>query len=178
MKYVELYEEYKGLLSRYCDISIEMNAMPIGRLVKKRISGKEYTYLQYTINGKRSTEYIRESEVEAVQAGLLRRDTLHTELGKIKSEIFRLQQAMKILSPYMSRVFSFMYQCAQMDAIPLKNRSRALSFASAITALEGLPAREATENSLSAWSRGELPFLDIYLPALKSYGVLGADDDA
>ena len=42
---------------------------------------------------------------------------------------------------YLYRTFVFLKQCAEMDALPMEKRKDALSFARAMTALEGLVAR-------------------------------------
>ena len=61
---------------------------------------------------------------------------------------------------------------ADMDALPISKREKALSFARAMTALEGLPARETTEENLQLWAKGEKSFADFYLPALQDYHVM------
>jgi hypothetical protein len=50
-----------------------------------------------------------------------------------------------------------------MDALPISKRDKALSFARAMTSLEGLPAKEATEENLQLWAKGEKSFADFYL---------------
>ena len=59
-----------------------------------------------------------------------------------------------------------------MDALPVAKREKALSFARAMTSLEGLPARETTEENLQLWAKGEKSFADFYLPALQDYRVM------
>ena len=38
-----------------------------------------------------------------------------------------------------------------------------------MTSLEGLPAKETTEENLQLWAKGEKAFADFYLPALQNY---------
>ena len=59
-----------------------------------------------------------------------------------------------------------------MDALPREKRGHALSFAKAMTALEGLPAKEETERNLLLWEKGEKRFSDFYMNALQNYRVL------
>lgn len=61
------------------------------------------------------------------------------------------------------RISFFLQQCAEMDALPIEKRRDALSFASAMTALEGLPSREETERNLQLWAKGEKRFADFYM---------------
>ena len=61
-----------------------------------------------------------------------------------------------------------------MDALPISKRTAALQFASAMTALEGLPAKRETETSLEEWANGRRSFVDIYMKALRHYRVLEA----
>ena len=71
-----------------------------------------------------------------------------------------------------SRISFFLQQCAEMDAMPMEKRQEALSFAKAMTALEGLPAREKTEQNLLLWARGEKRFADFYMEFLQSYSII------
>ena len=71
-----------------------------------------------------------------------------------------------------SRISFFLQQCAEMDAMPMEKRQEALPFAKAITALEGLPAREETEKNLLLWARGEKRFADFYMESLQSYSII------
>ena len=50
-----------------------------------------------------------------------------------------------------------------------EKRNDALSFAKVMTALEGLAAKEETEQNLLLWARGEKKFADFYMKSLQSY---------
>ena len=52
MKYQELYTEYVTLLNRQASARQKLQALPKGYITIKKISGKEYHYLQYTTFGK------------------------------------------------------------------------------------------------------------------------------
>lgn len=65
-----------------------------------------------------------------------------------------------------------MNQCAEMDAMPIEKRHRALSFARAMTALEGLTAKEETEQNLLLWANGQKRFSDFYMRSLQAYHVV------
>ena len=66
----------------------------------------------------------------------------------------------------------FLKQCAEMDSMPLEKRAGALSFARAMTALEGLPAKDETEQNLLLWANGQKLFSDFYMKSLQSYRVV------
>lgn len=172
MKYQELYNEYAALLVYQAEIYQQAQAIPKGYITTKKISGKEYHYLQYTSFGKKKSVYLRESEVEAVRSKLAMRDSLQKELDENNADLNRLESAAKILDEQLSRTFYYLRQCAEMDALPISKRDKALSFARAMTSLEGLPAKETTENNLQLWAKGEKSFSDIYLPALQDYRVM------
>ena len=172
MKYQEIYDEYTNLLRNQSQMRFELACLPQGNVVKKRISGKEYHYLQYSVHGKKHTQYLKESEVPDVLFQLQRRKTLSDQLTLVNGELERIEAAVKILDKNMSKAFVYLRQCADMDAMPLSKRPQALSFATAMTALEGLPAGEETERNLRAWSMGEKSFGEFYLPVLKRYGVV------
>ena len=132
-------------------------------------------YLQYTLCGKKKTEYLREQDVSLVQSQLSLAEQLRQNIGQIDAHLQRLEAAVKILDAQMSRSFVFLRQCADMDALPVSKRTDAILFANAMTALEGLPAREETERNLNDWASGKLSFADFYLPALQNYHVMEDD---
>ena len=174
MKYQELYDEYNELLQRFSSLTLELQELPRGYICTKTISGKEYYYLQYTHLGKKKSEYIRETLLSETKTMLERRDAINNELAFINQEMNRLETAVRILSPNLSQLFFYTKQCAQMDAMPITKRSKAISFSKAITDLEGLPATSETEENLLQWANGHKSFADVYLPTLNRYQMIGA----
>lgn len=172
MKYREIYDEYTSLLQNRTRTYLELSELPQGSIVKKHISGKEYHYLQYTVCGKKKTEYLRGSEISKIQAQLERSKVLKQELDRIGIEMERIEKAVKILDQTLSKNLFYLRQCADMDAMPISKRHNALLFAASMTALEGLPVRNETEQSLMAWARGECSFADFYIPTLQHYHVM------
>ena len=172
MKYRELYDEYRELLAHETKLRQEMHRIPKGYLVTKRIAGKEYLYLQYTAQGKKKSEYIHEDDWTWIKAAIARREPAKEEMDILRREQIRLESAARILDTNLYRTFMFLKQCAEMDALPMEKRLDALSFARAMTALEGLSAREETEQNLLLWAKGEKKFADFYMKSLQSYRVL------
>lgn len=172
MKYRELYDEYRELLAYETKLRQEMHRIPKGYLVTKRIAGKEYLYLQYTAQGKKKSEYIHEEDWTWIKEAIARREPAREEMDTLRREQTRLENAAKILDSNLYRTFVFLKQCAEMDSLPMEKRQDALSFARAMTALEGLSAREETEQNLLLWAKGEKKFTDFYMKSLQSYRVL------
>ena len=172
MKYRELYEEYRNLLACETKLRQEMHQIPKGYLVMKKIAGKEYLYLQYTAQGKKKSEYVHEEDWTRIKAAIARREPAKEELNDLRGEQIRLESAAKILDSNLYRTFMFLKQCAEMDALPMEKRREALSFARAMTALEGLSAREETEQNLLLWAKGEKKFADFYMKSLQTYRVV------
>ena len=174
MKYQEIYNEYSTFLNYQTGLQKRLHDIPRGYITTKKISGKEYHYLQYTSLGKKKSEYIRESEVRTIREKLLLRDILCKKIEDNQANLDRLEKAAKVLDEQLSRTFFYLRQCADMDALPVSKRDKALSFARAMTALEGLPAKETTDEDLQLWAKGEKSFADFYLPALQNYGAMEA----
>ena len=172
MKYRELYVEYRDLLAREIKLRQELHRIPKGYLVTKKIAGKDYLYLQYTVQGKKKSEYVHEEDRTRIKAAIARREPTKGELDDLRREQIRLESAAKILDSNLYRTFMFLKQCAEMDALPMEKRQDALSFARAMTALEGLSAREETEQNLLLWAKGERKFVDFYMKSLQTYHVV------
>ena len=172
MKYHELLVEYKELLAEDVRLRQEIHLIPKGYLVTKKIAGKEYLYLQYSVQGKKKSEYVREEDALQIRNAIARREPAKAEMDLLRREQNRLESAAKILDSNLYRTFIFLKQCAEMDAMPLEKRSGALSFARAMTALEGLSAKDETEQNLLLWANGQKLFSDFYMNTLQSYRVV------
>ena len=172
MKYHELLVEYKKLLADDVRLRQEMYLIPKGYLVTKKLAGKDYLYLQYTVQGKKKSEYVREEDVQRIKSAIARREPVKGEIDILRREQNRLESAAKILDSNLYRTFIFLKQCADMDAMPIEKRFGALSFARAMTALEGLSAKDDTEQNLLLWAKGQKLFSDFYMQSLQSYRVV------
>lgn len=118
MRYSELYDEYSDLLARETVLRQEMHGIPKGYLVTKKIAGKEYLYLQYTAQGKKKSEYVREEDQTRVRAAVARREPGKEELNTLRREQSRLERAAKILDGNLYRTFVLLKQCAENGCPP------------------------------------------------------------
>lgn len=168
MKYGELLDEYKDLLLRQIELRQEIERIPKGYLVTKKISGKGYVYQQHSVQGKKKSKYIRPENYEQIKAAIARKKLVKGEQDYLNRELTRLENAAQILNVNLYRTFVFLKQSSEMDAMPMGKRLDALSFARAMTALEGLPASEKTEQELILWAEGKKQFVDIYMKVLHS----------
>ena len=96
----------------------------------------------------------------------------YEEIDIIHLMQLQLERTAKNLDSNLYRRFFFLKQCAEMDAIPIEKRHKANSFAKTMTALEGLPVRQETEQNMLLWEKGEKRFSDFYMIALQDYHVL------
>lgn len=172
MRYFELLNEYKDLLHADVQLRTQLQAIPKGYVTTKKIAGKDYCYLQYTVQGKKKSEYLREEEAASVRRAVAQREPLKIQLEELRKDQLRLESAARILDTGLYRTFLFLKQCAEMDALPVAKRQEALRFSDAMTALEGLCAKPETDRSLQLWARGEGSYTDIYMKALVHYQVV------
>ena len=172
MRYFELLNEYKELLHTDVQLRTQLQAIPKGYVTTKKIAGKDYCYLQYTVQGKKKSEYLREEDVASIRHAIAQREPLKEQVEKVRKDQLRLESAARILDAGLYRTFLFLKQCAEMDALPVAKRQEALLFSDAMTALEGLCAKPETDKSLRLWARGEGSYTDIYMKALVQYRVV------
>lgn len=174
MKYRELFDEYIQLLQEGITLRSQLLQIPRGYIVTKKISGKEYTYLQHTTMGKKKCDYITAEALPRLRALLAQKAPLVARLEKNQQDQARLESAVKILDAELYRTFFYLKQSADMDALPLSKRETALQFAGAMTALEGLSSQEDTKAALRQWAKGQCRFTDIYMNTLQHYGITEA----
>jgi hypothetical protein len=140
-----------------------------GYISTKTISGKKYSYLQYRIDGKLLSEYIREDDVPNIRAELDERIHTLKKVRETDSRLDKIETAAGILDDGLRRKLIAIRRCAAMEAMPLDERIKSLAFGSAMTALEGIPAGIETEKNLSLWVTGDFSFQESYLNTLRTY---------
>jgi len=173
MEYQELYNEYASLLQDKASHQKRLVSLKDGYISTKTISGKKYTYLQYRVDGKLSSEYVREDHLPEVLAELDARAGILGNIREIDGRLEKIEAAANILNENLRRKLVTLRRCAAMEAMPLDVRAKSLAFGNAMTALEGIPASEETEKNLSRWANGDLSFQESYLNTLRTYHLSG-----
>jgi len=171
MEYLELYDEYTSLLKDKVDKQKRLVLLRAGYISTKTISGKKYTYLQYRVNGKLSSEYVREDHLPGIRAELEERTCVLEKIRYIDGRLDKIEAAANILDDSLRRKLVTLRRCATMEAMPYEERIKSLAFGSAMTALEGIPASKETETNLSRWATGDLSFQESYLYTLRAYNL-------
>ena len=171
MVYQELSNEYTSLLREKTDCQNALIALKDGYISTKTISGKKYAYLQYRIDGKLSSEYIREDHLAIVRAELDERARTLDKIRNIDAQLEKIEAAAGILDKSLHRKLITLRRCAAMESMSFEEREKSLTFGSAMTALEGIPVSKETEKNLSRWANGEFSFQESYLNTLRAYNL-------
>jgi hypothetical protein len=169
MEYQELHNEYASLLQDKANHQSRLASLKDGYISTKTISGKKYTYLQYRVDGKLSSDYVREDHLPEVRAELDERADILEKIRDIDRQLEKIEAAANILNDNLRRTLVTLRRCAAMEAMPSEERIKSLAFGSAMTALEGIPASKETEKNLSRWVNGDISFQEIYLNTLRAY---------
>jgi hypothetical protein len=142
-----------------------------GYISTKTISGNKYAYLQYRVNGKLLSEYVKDDYLPEVRAELDKRAALLERIRKIDERLEKIEAAAGILDNSLRRTLVILRRCAAMEMRTFEERRKSLAFGSAMTALEGIPSSEETEKNLSRWANGDLSFRESYLNTLLAYNL-------
>ena len=169
MEYQELYNEYVSLLRDKTNCQSRLALLKDGYISAKTISGKQYAYLQYRIDGKLSSEYVREDHLPLIRAELDERAHMLDKIRKIDGRLKKIEAAADILDNNLRRKLTTIRRCAAVELTPIEERRKALAFGSAMTALEGIPVSEETEKNLLRWASGDVSFQESYLNTLRAY---------
>jgi len=169
MEYPELYNEYASLLRDKTEYQSKLALLKDGYISTKTISGKQYTYLQYRVDGKLLSEYVKEEHLSRIRAELDERVRILEKIRETDERLEKIEAAAAILDSAIRRRLITLRRCAVMEAMPIEDRKKALAFGSAMTALEGIPASEETEKNLSRWANGDISFQESYLNTLRTY---------
>ena len=93
-------------------------------------------------------------------------------ISDIGEESDKIQAAAKILDDPLYRKLIVIKQCYLMDSTPISDRAKTLSFANAMTALEGIPVNNATNRNLQLWADGKQSYMDAYFNTLLKYNLI------
>ncbi|MCL2046459.1 MAG: hypothetical protein FWG88_08760 [Oscillospiraceae bacterium] len=169
MEYQVLYDEYVKLLHIKMECRYSLNLLKKGYISTKRISGKKYPYLQYRVDGKLVSEYIKEGCLSDVRVELEKRKTLDNEIGEIDERLAKIESAAEILDKNLHRKLVLLRRCDAMGAMSIEEKEKSLAFSRAIVSLEGTSASEETEHNLSRWVAGNLSFMESLQYTLRIY---------
>jgi hypothetical protein len=169
MEYQELYSEYNSLLRDKTEYHNSLALLKDGYISTKTISGNKYAYLQYRVNGKLFSKYIKDDYLPTIRAELEKRAALISRIQEIGERLEKIEAAAKILDKNLSRRLVILRRCAAMEMLTFEEREKSLAFGSAMTALEGIPSSAETEKNLSRWVNGDLSFRESYLNTLRAY---------
>ena len=169
MEYQELYNEYASLLRDRAEYQSRLALLKEGYISTKTISGKKYSYLQYRVDGKLSSEYVKEEHLPGICSELDERADILDKIQVINGRLEKIESAADLLADGLRRRLVTLRRCAVMEALPIAERKKSLAFGNAMAALEGIPVSDETDKNLSRWANGDISFRESYLNTLRAY---------
>ncbi len=165
-----IIKEYKELLRQKNEIEQKLPCLPEGYISTKTIKGKQYFYLQNRVDGKITSKYLKENEVDTIKEQVERSKKYKAELPKIEVRLKELEQAAKLIDKSIARHLTLLKLSCGMDSLSNVQKERSASFANALNAIEGVYASETTERNISKWKVGDESFISIFHSTLNMYG--------
>jgi len=83
------------ILQKISELEREIAALPPGSVTAKKVRGKEYFYHRYTVNGKRSEDYVDFDAVDELRTQIEKRKALEVERKKLKQSMPKTKVAPK-----------------------------------------------------------------------------------
>lgn len=88
----EELDRMKRMSSAYSE---EINLLPKGSIVKKRIGSKYYNYLQFRSGGKVVSKYIKEANLDEVRNKIERRKNLSQAIKRMEKDMAKIEKVLK-----------------------------------------------------------------------------------
>ncbi len=165
-----IIHEYSSLLAHLQEMQSQMNILPQGYISKKTIQGKQYFYLQNRVNSKVLSKYIKEDTVEKIAWELAVSKKYKAEIPQIETRLLELEQAARLIDKKLSRELMLLKLSSNMDRLTAEQKSKSVSFANAMNAIEGVSVSHTTETKITNWRNGHQPFLTLFTETLTMYG--------
>ncbi len=167
-----IIKEYKELLHQKNEIEQALPSLPKGYISTKTIKEKQYYYLQNRVDGKITSKYLKENEVETIKEQVERCKKYRTELPKIEVRLKELEQAAKLIDKSIARHLTLLKLSCGMDSLSKVQKGRSASFANALNAIEGVYASKTMQQNIDKWMVGDESFISIFQSTLKMYGFM------
>ena len=142
----------------------------MGYFSKKHINGKDYYYLQYRLQNKITSVYIKNETVNKTKKELALRKKYESEISGIEKRLAELKEAVKLLDSSYIRKLDMLELCSGMDKITQSTKNKCITFADAMTSIEGVPISKTTEEDLNNWFSGKTTYISVFENTLKRYG--------
>lgn len=166
----DIIYEYKELLEQMNRIEQKLAALPKGYISKKKISGKQYSYLQTRNGDTVESKYIKADEVKKIAEQLSLRKELEAKLPEILVRISDIETAAEFLDKKLLRKLKLLKLSNGMDNISADEKEKRISFSDAMTAIEGVPVSDTVKNDLANWKNGNTTFFAVFEQTLRRYG--------
>jgi hypothetical protein len=165
-----IINEYKELLLQKNEIEQTLHFLPEGYISTKTIKGKQYYYLQNRVNGKITSKYLKENEVDIIKEQVELCKKYKSELPKIEVRLKELEQAAKLIDRSIARNLTLLKLSCGMDSLSSVQKERSASFANALNAIEGVYVSKTTQQNIDRWKTGDESFISIFQATLNMYG--------
>lgn len=167
-----IINEYKELLHRKNEIEQILPSFPEGYISTKTIKEKQYYYLQNRVDGKITSKYLKENEVDIIKEQVELCRKYKAELPKIEVRLKELEQAAKLIDKNIARYLTLLKLSCGMDSLSNVQKERSASFANALNAIEGVYISKTTEKNIDKWKTGDASFISIFQSTLNMYGFM------
>jgi hypothetical protein len=167
-----IIDEYKELLLQKNEIEQTLPSLPGGYISTKTIKEKQYYYLQNRVDGKITSKYLKENEVDNIKEQVERCKKYKAELPKIEVRLKELEKAAKLIDKSIARHLAMLKLSCGMDSLSNVQKERSASFANALNAIEGVYASKTTQQNIDKWKVGDESFISIFQSTLNMYGFM------
>lgn len=165
-----ILNEYKELLRKKNEIEQTLPFLPEGYIFTKTIKGKQYYYLQNRVDGKITSKYLKENEVNIIKEQVELYKNYKAEIPKIEARLKELEKAAKLINKSIVRHLTMLKLSCGMDSLSSVQKERSSSFANALNAIEGVSASKITQENIARWKTGNESFISIFQSTLKMHG--------
>lgn len=165
-----IIEEYTIVVNRLHFLENELEKLPQGYISKKTINNSVYFYLQSRNGSKIESRYLHKDEVANIEADIKKRKVYESEVIEVRIRIKDLEKAAKIISKDLFRKLQLIKLCCGMDDLSSKEKNNCASFATAMNAVEGVPASKNTQTDIEFWKNGQISFGTVFSNVLSRYG--------
>lgn len=165
-----IINEYKTLLLKRASYLKELSVLPTGYISKKYINGNEYCYLQCRVHGKITSTYIKAENIDSIDKELKLRKEYESLLPDIEKRLLEIKEAVKLLDSSAIRKLDMLELTVGMDEIEKTVKKQCLTFADAMTSIEGVPVSKTAQEDLNDWLSGKATLISVFESTLKRYG--------
>lgn len=118
----KLYDKIINKFDKCYELYLELETLPKGCFIYKKIHGKDYLYLQYREKDKIKSKYISNKDIDEMKKKIARRKEIEKIIKKESEDAVKLIKILKVYDKSLHMMAKEEYKGFRLDMLPVNEK--------------------------------------------------------